>query len=120
MCEKRAEQFEFPGRAAMATLRRIAVGGDASEELAFNGLLTQQLSALPCDQDVAVLQELVFITHSQSARMERFMYGVYEEHVHAQRALTVESDWERNDAEMAAEGFFFSDNAAPLRHFMYQ
>ena len=117
LCKTRAEEFEHPTRAAMAALRRSAVGGHAIEEAAFNGraaLLPQQL---PYDVDVAMLQELVYITHCQTANMERFMYGGYEGHV--QRELAVESDWERNDAEMAAEGFFYSDNAAPLQHSVY-
>ena len=112
LCETRAERFEHPTRAAMASLRRSAVGGDAIEETAFNGrsaLLTHQLSALPYDEDIALLQELVYITHCQAASMERFMYAAGGEE-HAKRNLVIESNWDRDDAEMAAEGFVYSDN----------
>jgi hypothetical protein len=40
--------------------------------------------------------------------MERFMYNDHP----VRRELVVGSDWERNDAEMTAEGFSYSDTQA--------
>jgi hypothetical protein len=116
LCKKRAREFEHPTRAALATLRRSAVGGDAIEENAYTGriaLLTQLLPALPYDEDAAVLHELVYSTHFQATVVERFMYADYEDH--EKRKLVIESNWDRDDAEMAAEGFVYSDNEPVLR-----
>ena len=116
LCKKRAREFEHPTRAALATLRRSAVGGDAIEENTYAGrtaLLTQRLSALPYDKDAAVLYELVYITHFQAPGVQRFMYAGYEGY--EKRKLVIESNWDRDNAEMAAEGFVYSDNEPVLR-----
>jgi hypothetical protein len=116
LCQKRAEKFEHPTRAALATLRRSAVGGDAIEENTYAGrtaLLTQRLSALPYDEDAAVLHELVYITHFQAPGVQRLMYGGGEEH--EKPKLVIESNWDRDNAEMAAEGFVYSDNKPEIR-----
>ena len=117
LCEKRASEFEHPTRAALATLRRSAVGGDAIEENTYTGrkaLLTQRLPAPPYDEDAAVLRELVFITHFKATGVERFMYAGYEEY--EKRRLVIKSNWDRDNAEMAAEGFIYSDTAPYFRN----
>ena len=106
VCLRRAEEFARHTRMVMATLRRSAVGGDGIEESTFNDHAPQRLSALvvPFGEDTELPQELVYIAHCQ-AEMERFMYAGHPD----RRELVVVSDWERNDAEMTAEGFSYSD-----------
>ncbi len=45
--------------------------------------------------------------------MRRFMYAGYEGY--EKRKLVIESNWDRDNAEMAAEGFVYSDNEPVLR-----
>jgi hypothetical protein len=109
VCKKRAEEFARHTRMVMATLRRSAGDGDGIEENTFNEHAPQRLSALvlPFDENTALAEEIVYISHCQ-AGMERFMYNDHP----VRRELVVGSDWERNDAEMTAEGFSYSDTQA--------
>ncbi len=60
-----------------------------------------------------MLNELVYITHYQAPGVQRFMYAGYEGY--EKRKLVIESNWDRDNAQMAAEGFVYSDNEPVLR-----